>query len=133
MKFLCAAALLLIIGCKPGPEKPDNLLDQNTMVDILYDLALVDAIRSHNPLALESHNITPTEFIYKKYDIDSVQFVQSNKYYAADIARYKEMYDEVSQRIESNKAKVDTLLKKASGNLEIPEAIDSQPSEGIIR
>lgn len=132
MKLLSVLMLLLLLSCQSGAEKPDNLIGDEVMVDIFYDLALIDGMRSHNPMALETYDITPHEYIYKKYKIDSLQFAHSNRYYAADIEKYKRMYEQVSTRIEQNKAEIDSLLKKENPGLEVPKELDDKP-RGFIK
>ncbi|RZJ29493.1 MAG: DUF4296 domain-containing protein [Flavobacterium sp.] len=95
--FLIIAVLLS--GCGSGVEKPNNLVDKDKMVDIFYDLALLDAMRSQKPIVLDSAGVNPEKYIYKKYSIDSVQFAKSNQYYASDIVEYKKMYQEVAKRL----------------------------------
>ena len=86
-------------------EKPENLIEEDKMIEIIYDLALLDAVKSQNPIYLETNKINPRTYVYKKYSIDSLQFVKSNQYYASDVEAYKKMYDKVSQRIENLKDK----------------------------
>lgn len=102
---------VLLISCQDGViNKPDRLIERDKMVDIIYDLALLDGIKSRDPLNLQG--VSPNEFVYKKYKIDSLQFAKSNQYYASDIRKYKKIYEEVGVRIENNKAYVDTLISK---------------------
>ena len=102
---------VLLISCQDGVvNKPDRLIERDKMVDVIYDLALLDGIKSRDPLNLQG--VYPNEFIYKKYKIDSLQFAKSNQYYASDIRKYKKIYEEVGVRIENNKAYVDTLISK---------------------
>jgi hypothetical protein len=75
-----------------------NLKDK--MIDVMYDLSILDAIKYQNPASLETYKINPSQYIYKKYKIDSAQFAQSNIYYASNYKDYKEMYDEVIKRID---------------------------------
>ena len=98
------AVALLVASCrKEVVKKPDNLIEKEKMTDILYDLAILEAMRSQKPLVLEQNGINQNTYIYKKYGIDSLQFAQSNQYYSADIVAYKKMYDEVVKRLESRK------------------------------
>lgn len=90
----------VLSGCGGGVEKPDNLIEKQKMIDIFYDLALLDAVRSQKPVLLENNSINPDKYIYKKYKIDSLQFAKSNQYYASDIAAYKKMYEEVAKRLD---------------------------------
>ena len=34
-------------------EKPENLIEEDKMIEIIYDLALLDAVKSQNPIYLE--------------------------------------------------------------------------------
>ena len=96
--LLCFA---LFASCENAPiEKPDNLIDQEKMVDIMFDISVLEAMKSQTNLVIESNRINPNTYIYKKYSIDSLQFANSDKYYASDINKYKEIFDAVNKRIE---------------------------------
>jgi hypothetical protein len=77
----------------------------------MYDLSLLEAVKYQNPAVLDSNQIRPKQFIYKKYKIDSLQLAKNNVYYASDYKNYKIMFDEVVKRIEKDKKKVSALLK----------------------
>jgi hypothetical protein len=88
-------------SCQNAPiEKPDNLIDQDKMVDIMFDINVLEAMKSQTTLVLETNKINPNTYIYKKYNIDSLQFANSDKYYASDVKKYKEIFDAVNKRIE---------------------------------
>ena len=92
-------------------EKPEKLVEKDVMVDILYDLSLLEAIKTQN--VSDSDNIVNiSQYIYKKYKIDSTQFAQNNKYYASNVEEYKKMYDKVKARLDSENKKVEAIMKK---------------------
>jgi hypothetical protein len=96
--FLCMISLL---ACSNNPvPKPDRLLDDKVMTNILYDLALLQAADGSMPFKLTENNIKVNSYIYKKYAIDSLTFYQNQRYYAADIRQYKKMYQEVLDRLD---------------------------------
>ena len=102
----------LNLSCKEGVvKKPENLIEKEVMVDFMYDLALLEAIKYQSPNALETHKINPDEYIYKKYKIDSAQFAQSNIYYASDYKEYKKMYDQINSRLVKNKSLLEEAIK----------------------
>ncbi|WP_409417557.1 DUF4296 domain-containing protein [Flavobacterium sp. PS2] len=106
------SVLMFVVGCKKElVAKPERLVERDKMIDIMYDLSLLEAIKYQNPMSLDSSDTNPTRFILKKYKVDSLQFVKSNMYYAANYNDYKDMFDEISARIEKNKKKVDSLIK----------------------
>lgn len=113
-KFLTFFGLLfLVISCKDAIiSKPENLIDEDKMTNIIYDLALLEGIKSYN--SSEFQSVKVNDFIYKKYKIDSLQFAKSTQFYASDVNKYKKMYEEVGKRIETNKAHIDSLLAKGT-------------------
>ena len=105
--------IVSFFGCnKDLVEKPDNLIDKKVMLDIMYDISLLDALKYQNPNSLFKNDINPKTYICQKYKIDSIQFVKSNAYYASDYRGYKDMFDAVNKRLIQNKKEVDALIKK---------------------
>ena len=105
-------AILTFLGCKEDVVKqPKHLIEKSKMVNIMYDLAILEAIKYQNPAVLDSNQIHPKQFIYKKYGVDSLQLAQNNVYYASDYKNYKIMYEEVVKRIEKDKNTAKALIK----------------------
>lgn len=114
---LFSVMFLAVIGCKETVvDVPEKLIEEEKMVDIFYDLSLLEAMLNYNPTLMSRNNIDPYTYIYDKYGIDSLQFVANNKYYASDIKKYDKMYEKVKIRMEQSKADFDTLLKKQTSN-----------------
>ncbi|WP_426483708.1 DUF4296 domain-containing protein [Flavobacterium sp. 2] len=104
--------LFLSVSCKKELVKePKGLIEKGKMVDIMYDLSLLEAIKYQNPLSLDSVESDPKKFIFKKYKVDSLQFAQSNIYYAADYETYKDMFDELGKRLAVQERATDSLLR----------------------
>ena len=123
---LFSVMLLAVIGCKETVvDVPEKLIEEEKMVDIFYDLSLLEAMLNYNPTLMSRNNINPYTYIYDKYGIDSLQFVANNKYYASDIKKYDKMYEKVKVRMEQSKDDFDTLLKKQTNNPEKVKAKDS--------
>lgn len=102
----------ILISCKEEVvKKPERLIDKDVMINVMYDLTVLEAIKYQNPASLDTFKINPTHYIYKKYKIDSLQFAKSNIYYASDYKGYKVMFEKMTQRLEDNKKQVDSLLK----------------------
>jgi hypothetical protein len=116
--FLFLVVFSSLASCQSDSvKKPDNLIPEDKMIDIIYDLSILQAMRNSNQSVLDSNSINPNTYIYKKYKIDSLQFAKSNQYYAAkSIKEYDQLYQSVNDRIVKNKAAVDTLLAKQKRN-----------------
>ena len=124
-KLLLLSAILTMLSCREQIiEKPEKLIDETTMKDIIYDLAVLEAIKTQKPLALAKNKINPRTYIYSKYGIDSLQFARNNAWYASDIDKYKAMYEAVGRRLEKRKKEADSLVKASGGKTVVndPEA-----------
>lgn len=96
--------LFSFISCNDTIEKPKNLIEKDKMIDILYDLSLLEAIKTQN-VSGGINNKNANEYIYKKYKVDSIQLAASNKYYAVDVDEYKKMFAEVKSRLQKETQK----------------------------
>lgn len=106
------AIISLFISCeKEVVKKPERIIEKKVMVDIMYDLSILEAIRNQNPASLDTFKINSRDYIFKKYKIDSVQFAKSNVYYASDYNEYKSMFEQISKRLEADTKSVDSLIK----------------------
>lgn len=106
--------VLLFFACddKHKPQKPNNLIPKDQMERILYDLYIVNSAKGINKKVLEQNNVIPETYILTKYNIDSLQFVQSNDYYAFDSEGYKTIIENVKARLQKEKKFFEDLEKK---------------------
>ena len=106
--------VFLILGCEPKlkPEKPSNLIPKDKMTLVLYDLFIVNSAKGTNRSIFEKNGINPERYLLERHKIDSVQFAESNNYYAHDIEEYNSIIDEIKQRITAEKQKYETVSKK---------------------
>lgn len=92
---------MVLSSCKNATvEKPNNLIDEDEMIAILFDISVLEAIKVTNPKSLETRKINTNKYIFQKYKIDSLQFVKSDLYYASDIDNYGKMYKKVIEKID---------------------------------
>ena len=108
--YIFIVLITLTISCKQE-TKPNHLIEKEVMVNIMYDLSILQALRYQNPTSIDSFQINARDFVYKKYRIDSLQFAQSNVYYSNNNEQYKEMFNQVAGRINKEKAASDSLIK----------------------
>ncbi len=128
--------LMILVGCKKELVKePKQLIEREKMVNIMYDLSLLQAMKTENPTFLDSFKNNSNQYIFKKYKIDSLQFAQSNIYYAADYKEYETMYNQVKARLDKEKklleawtkakAKKEMLKAKKKKKLQAKKVADS--------
>lgn len=100
----------LFIGCQGTIEKPDNLIPEDKMIEILYDFAILEGVKSDG--TLNQNELNSDEFIYKKYKVDSLQLAKSNEYYSSDVEKYSKMYQKVYDKIDLESKQAEDELKK---------------------
>ena len=116
-QFICIVSLLVFLtSCDntSKPSKPEKLISKDKMENILYDLYIINAAKGVNRKLLEDNGVVPESYLLSKYKIDSLQFVQSNAYYAFDSDLYKDMVEKVRARLENEKKTFEDLEKKES-------------------
>ena len=96
------------IGCNnlKGPKKPKNLISKGKMVDILIDAKIITSASSKNKIIMQDSGLHTNTYLYKKHNIDSMQFALSNNYYAFHIEDYEDIYTLVSDSLAKLKAKL---------------------------
>lgn len=92
---------LFVISCSKNPvPKPDNLLDEEVMVDIIYDISILQATDGSMSQKLMEYDIKMDQYIFEKYKIDSITYRENQRYYAANARKYKKIYKKVIERLE---------------------------------
>lgn len=106
--------IILIFACQEvgRVSKPDNLIAKTTMENILYDMAIITSARGHNSMTFSKTGVNPETYIFKKYKIDSIQYMQSILYYSSLLDEYKELIEKAKNRIESEHNELDSTYKK---------------------
>ena len=104
--YIILVILLICVGCQPSekPQKPDRLISKDKMVDILYDILVLNSTKGINKSVIEINGIKPENYIYEKYNIDSLQFALSNEYYGYHIEDYESIINRLEKRLNSDKA-----------------------------
>ena len=111
LKFIFLVSI--IVSCNNnvnGPKKPDNLISEDKMVDVIYDMSLLSAAKGVNRKTMETEGINPEQFIYEKHNIDSLQFALSNAYYTYDLKSYGKLYARVKVKLQEDKDHFNAIL-----------------------
>ncbi len=105
------AAIMLLVSCQDinRTSKPDDLIPEEKMVDVLTELSLLHGARSYNKTLMEEKGIDPYPYLVEKFGIDSTQLAQSNEYYAQNYKQYQRIYDRVKMRLEALVEEYDSI------------------------
>ncbi|TLP82643.1 DUF4296 domain-containing protein [Maribacter sp. ACAM166] len=120
--------MLLLFSCAEHLiEKPEKLITEDKMVLILKEMAIVHAAKGTNLGKLKDNGIEPTRFVFKKYEIDSAQFVDSDRYYASLPLVYETLYKKVESGLENDRVQLEAA-KKSKDSL---NAVKNTPKKDI--
>ena len=107
--------LVLLSSCSTRMmEPPEDLIEESVFSDILYDVAVLKAVHSTSPATLESQGILIMPYIYEKYDVDSLQLINSNKYYSTLGDRYFKLFQSIETRLAEKSGVIDSLRASAA-------------------
>ena len=113
MRILHFLAFLLILqSCnKNAYEAPVDLIPEDQMVEVLSDLMILNSAQGANKKILEDRLKNPLGYVFKKYNIDSTQFENSNAYYARNIDQYSLIYQRVKEKLDAKKQRIQKRIE----------------------
>ena len=105
MRIILTLIILVIVqSCKDfNNKKPENLISEDKMVEILFDLEIINAARGDNKKIIEEKISNVNNYLQNKYKIGIDQFENSISYYSSDILKYSMIIQEVEQKLDSTK------------------------------
>ena len=95
---------IFMMGC--SSNAPENLISEEKMESIIFDIMILNASSSYD-LKIDN-NMISDELIFRKHDIDSAQFYDSELYYSKNPRIQLNIYSNVKRRIQKS---IDSLKK----------------------
>ena len=107
---------LTLMACNSieKPKEPENLISKDKMVDILYDVFVINTAKGTSKSVLEDNGIYPEDYVFKKHEIDSLQFALSNAYYGFYLEEYESILARVEERFDTDKDRFQAKIDKES-------------------
>src|SRR5699024_7259965 len=93
--------------------KPDNLIPEEKMVNILVDMAKLNAAQGVSTKNYRKRHVNAKELMFEKYDIDILQLIKSNNYYAEHFDVNARIYDSVRSKLQLEKKRLEALERKS--------------------
>ena len=111
-KKVILLACLICLGCAPqnSVEPPEQLISPEKMEDVLYDLSLIKALKNTNFQTEESKSILTPDYLFKKHNIDSLQWEENLSYYSKNPKQFLLIYKKIQERYPQVLDSIDTLL-----------------------
>ena len=99
--------ILLVLGC--SDNVPENIISKKKMENIIFDIIILNASSTYD-FKIDK-NFLSDEIIFKKYNIDSTQFYESELYYSKNPKIHFEIYENVQKRIKKSLDSIKTVNK----------------------
>lgn len=117
------ALLFIVVACKKNiVPKPDKFLDEKQMESLLYDLAVLESMKVSQAQMLDSLQFNSKQFIYKKYQLDSLSLAQNMIYYASLPKDYDRIVRKVEEKLKKQRDSIGKLpletLKESPATVE---------------
>ena len=110
-KTAVVISVLVFMSCgKSAVKKPANLIPENQMVEILFDVILINSAKGVNKQLLQNKIENPLNYIYRTHGIDSLQFTESNTYYTYHTDQYNTIYEKVESKLDIEKAAYEAII-----------------------
>ena len=105
--------LMLVFSCQDSTliEKPENLLDELTMENIIYEAIMMDVMSTFKPKNKKFIDVIGSPYLFLKYNIDSLQLAKSHEYYAKNPKIMSKIYKKVLRKMERSKDSIDNIKK----------------------
>lgn len=111
-------------------KKPDNLISEDQMIDLLTDLFLAINAETTKNLDLK-RNVNYYPLVFEKHNIDSARFKESNLYYTSRVDDYDDILLKVEERLKALNKKFETLKKEEDSISRIEKDLKKKTRDSI--
>ncbi len=87
----------LLLSCSGSESPPDNLIEEETYIDLLVELQLLETYRSGVPDSVAADTLRAA--IFRKHGVQPEAFRRSHRYYRQNLEEQKERIDEAIERL----------------------------------
>lgn len=120
---ICAGSIMVSCFNFDKPTKPDHFLSKKDMINIILDFRLIASANGSNQNLLQNRNIYSDDYVYRKYNIDSLTFALNNAYYSYYVDDYNEIYIAVKDSLEGLKKDLELVIKEEEKQKRIKDSI----------
>ncbi len=107
MKKHLVLLFLIFLSCgQVDEDKVVNLIGEEKMADLIFELALFDASKNFVMKGETTRIGLDSESFYKYHNIDSTQFAMSNAYYAKQPKAYLRITSAANKKLEDFEKRV---------------------------
>lgn len=126
MKKAILLALLMLSSCAQVEEvPPKNLIGEQKMADLIFELAVLDAAKGFVPKDQKGRIVLDADSFYQFHEIDSAQFTSSNAYYAKQPKAYLRIVSMAKTKLEE----FEKNMEESENKMLKIDSIDIKPKQ----
>ena len=126
MKKEIILMLLLLLSCVNVEEAPpENLIGEEKMADLIFELAVLDAAKGFVPKDQKQRIDLDADSFYQFHEIDSAQFTSSNAYYAKQPKAYLRIVSMAKTKLEE----FEKNMEESDNEILKIDSIDIKPKQ----
>ena len=126
MKKAILLALLMLSSCAQVEEAPpENLIGEEKMADLIFELAVLDAAKGFVSKDQKERIDLDADSFYQFHDIDSTQFTSSNAYYAKQPKAYLRIVSMAKTKLEE----FEKNMEESDNEILKIDSIDIKPKQ----
>ena len=126
MKKVILLALLMLSSCTQVEEvPPENLIGEEIMADLIFELAVLDAAKGFVPKDQKGRIVLDADSFYQFHEIDSAQFTSSNAYYAKQPKAYLRIVSMAKTKLEE----FEKNMEESENKMLKIDSIDIKPKQ----
>lgn len=111
--------LLTVAACSAEDPRPENLIEEETYIDLLVELQLIRTLedRSDEPVPADSLR----QEIFRKYEVDSTQFEESHTWYQQNLEEQKVRIGQAIERLRRDRIRRDSASRQPAESATEPD------------
>ena len=126
MKKTILLVLLILSSCAQVEEvPPENLIGEEKMADLIFELAVLDATKGFVPKDQKQRIDLDADSFYQFHEIDSAQFTSSNAYYAKQPKAYLRIISMAKTKLEE----FEKNMEESDNKILKIDSIDIKPKQ----
>ena len=126
MKKTILLVLLILSSCAQVEEvPPENLIREEKMADLIFELAVLDATKGFVPKDQKQRIDLDADSFYQFHEIDSAQFTSSNAYYAKQPKAYLRIVSMAKTKLEE----FEKNMEESDNEILKIDSIDIKPKQ----
>lgn len=90
-------SLFLLLSCGESEPAEERFIPEDTYVDLLVELQLLNTYRASLPDSLDTDTLRPA--IFERYGVSAEEFERSHRHYRQQLGAQKRRIDEAIERL----------------------------------